>query len=213
MINIIIFISLVVIAIFLNVLLNFRAKKAYKQNNFHSNKSRFYPLIIIMSISVIFFTVPKTIIKNVQYSSFESYMFWAEGRVGDKEPFGVETKTQIDGGYIYSFENHTLSGILIEKNGSFSQGTIKLIKSKTFENNNEMYSFNLYNINELDTNILVIHFFYDGNEITTNITINTNSANVYYNLDDKSSKYLLCKSDMLNFNISIDGENYIWKVE
>ena len=216
MIAILIFIFLIIALFIINLLLNKKALRQYtesaesRQGRYlikPANKIWLKPIAIIGCALIVFFAGMQ-LPAAFQYSSVDSYLFWAECRIGDSGPLGIKAKKDIGDAYIYTVDDVILYGLVVKENNNYKKGNLELLMFSSERVENAVCTFSIYELREIEKKIIIINYLSKYDDIINGVLVNENACDVFFLEENKQSLFCLIEEESDKVVVSMNNQQF-----
>lgn len=162
-----------------------------------------FPILFLVLIVLAAIILPRTIVSNTRYNSFENYLLWTEGY--RLEGFlGVDAYYENECGVVYSYGNQTASGFAAKEEGGLKHEKLKFLKNKILQTDTAGISMALYGV--ADKN-LCIFIFTQMDAADFQIAVNGEISENYLSTNHMRQKINVIENTS-SYEIVLEGQSF-----
>lgn len=161
------------------------------------------PILLLILIVLAAIILPKPIISNTRYNSFEEYLLWTEGyRL--EGVLGIDACYETEWGVVYSFGDQTASGFAAKDENGLKYEKLRFLKSKILQTDTVGVNMSLYEV--ADKN-LCIFLFTQMDDADFQITLNGATTENYLSTNHMRQKINVVEK-VSSYQIVLEGQSF-----
>ena len=161
-----------------------------------------FPILLSILIVLAAVILPKIIISNTRYRSFEDYLLWTEGYRLEGS-LGIDAYYENECGVVYSYGNQTASGFAAKEENGLKHEKLRLLQDKILQTDTVGVNMALYEV----ADNLRIFSFTRMDDAEFQITVNGATSENYL-LTNHMRQKINVVENVSSYQIILEGQSF-----